>query len=79
MLAADPNIVMLHGTGDIHQAATISGDESHCPRLPDIIDFILDHGSGNGRLFDGKGSAEAAAVGFMLQFNQINIFQLSNQ
>jgi hypothetical protein len=79
VLAADPNIIVLHGAGDIQQAPAVSGDQSCGPRLPDIIGFILNHGSGDGRLFDCKCPAKAAAIGFMLQFNQINIFQLSNQ
>ena len=53
---------MLHSAVDIHQASTVSGDETLGPCLLDVIGFVFDHDSGDGRLLDCECAPEAAAV-----------------
>ena len=64
MNAGDCQPTFFHGPGNVHQAATVSADDTIGTGLKDVVYLIGDHGAGNFRLLDGKCSTEATAFGF---------------
>lgn len=59
-----PSFAMTHSR-DVHRATCVITDDGFGFRRGDALDFILDDGAADGGVFDGEGSAEAAAlVGF---------------
>ena len=72
MERADGHAALLDAAADVHQTAAIACGESVCARLRGEVELIVQHCSGDLRVFYGEGAAEAAADLGLLHFNQFN-------
>ena len=60
----------------MEQAGAIPRNDHRRPGGLDVVDLVTHHAAGYFRMFNGKGAAETAALFFVLQFDQLDIFQL---
>ena len=64
---------------DIHQTTDIATSYDICTRIDDILNFDVDHGRGNLRIFNREGAAKTAAAIRISHFDKISLFDMPYQ
>nr|BFE82286.1 hypothetical protein GCM10020093_048870 [Planobispora longispora] len=57
-----PRALAAQGSADVHQAGVVGGAEHLGAGGHDVVHLVGAHGGGDGRVLDGEGAAEAAAL-----------------
>ena len=64
---------------DVHQATAVGADHALGAAGLECLDLVLDHRTGNFRLLDREGAAEATAFGFVILLGDLDALERAKQ